>query len=134
MKIRISMTQTNPEYKKYHRKNYSFFDDLLILGEEAAELIQACSKLARVNGRGYITVMSREKAIESFTEEVADVLATICVSLDSLHIGLGINERDFWKRVSEIATEKEKRFIERQQAKELKEYEKSLDYDWSDEE
>ncbi len=124
MKMRINIRkQINPEYQKYHDASYDFFDDLQILSEESAELIQACSKLARVYGCGYFTTASKLKAMDDFEEEIADVLATISVTVDSLEKGIQLDKRIFWNNVNKIAAAKEQRFIDRE--KEI-EYQKSL--------
>lgn len=52
-------------------------ENLDILMEECAELIQAASKYKRSIGIGLPTPISKEDAISNFIEEVADVTACI---------------------------------------------------------
>lgn len=52
-------------------------ENLDILMEECAELIQAASKYKRSIGFGLPTPISKEDAISNFIEEVADVTACI---------------------------------------------------------
>ena len=52
-------------------------ENLDILMEECAELIQAASKYKRSIGLGLPTPVSKEDAISNFIEEVADVIACI---------------------------------------------------------
>lgn len=56
------------------------------LMEECAELIQACSKLLRVDGVGTITDVKRQEAIDLLTEEIADVEVTGTVVMRQLGI------------------------------------------------
>lgn len=52
-------------------------ENLDILMEECAELIQAASKYKRSMGLGLPTPISKEDAINNFIEEVADVTACV---------------------------------------------------------
>ena len=70
------MIQLTPSQKELVAK-MTETENLDILMEECAELIQAASKYKRSMGLGLPTPVSKEDAISNFIEEVADVIACI---------------------------------------------------------
>lgn len=70
------MIQLTPSQKELVTK-MTETENLDILMEECAELIQAASKYKRSMGFGLPTPVSKEDAISNFIEEVADVIACI---------------------------------------------------------
>jgi mazG nucleotide pyrophosphohydrolase domain len=81
-------------------------DNLDLLVEECAELIQAINKYKRSIGVGCKTPITRDEAITNLNEELTDVL--VCIKYQML-LTKGINLSD----IDEISKLKTDRFLER---------------------
>lgn len=81
-------------------------DNLDLLIEECAELIQAINKYKRSIGIGCKTPITRDEAIANLNEELTDVL--VCIKYQML-LTKGINLSDL-EKISKLKTD---RFLER---------------------
>lgn len=79
-----------------------------IAQEEAAELIHAVSKWKRVNGTGYKIDTTREDALETLIQALADCQN----AMDSLAYKIGINKSAIRQKIKE-ADERTERLYER---------------------
>ena len=86
------MIELTPTQKELVTK-MTEIENLDILMEECAELIQAASKYKRSIGIGLPTLISKEDAISNFIEEVADVTACI-IQQFALSKDININIKD----------------------------------------
>lgn len=86
------MIELTPTQKELVTK-MTEIENLDILMEECAELIQAASKYKRSIGIGLPTPISKEDAVSNFIEEVADVTACI-VQQFALSKDIDVNIKD----------------------------------------
>lgn len=78
---------------------------LMQVAEEAAELIQAAAKLARIKAGDNPAAVSREQAMQNLVEEIADVK----IAIDALQLDDILPNR----AVEEVEREKLDRWFER---------------------
>ncbi len=97
-------------YERY-LSQMSLSEILSSVEEECSELIQACSKLRRVNGEGIPAVVNQQDAIDSILEELSDVYFMVDKMIGRL------NEEHLLELSDDALSERLNRLTEQKQIK-----------------